>query len=99
LMRGSAPDAFGSGKFDTPWARMHLARASCCATGRLLFCPEGDPTPPPMSDWHAFDAFWNTGELVLIPVPFIVNCPSLLGSGKFGTPCERIHSENRRVFT
>jgi hypothetical protein len=39
----------------------------------------------------------NDGENGLIPMPTVMWMPPpLLGSGKFGTPCDRMHSENAR---
>jgi hypothetical protein len=61
-----------------------------------LLSPEGPtpPGPPSISDWHAFEALWNAGEFLLTPVPVRVSCPLFFGSGKFGTPCERMQRAN-----
>jgi len=88
------PEAFGSGKFGTPCARMHLARRSACARVMSLFCPLGPapPAPPGISDWHAFWALSKAG--VFLSSGGIVSCPLLGGSGKSDTPWERMHRAN-----
>ena len=58
------------------------------------------PIPAPVVEAHAFCAAWNVGDRGLIPLegpkrrpmpPFEPN----VGSGKFVTPCERMHCEKR----
>ena len=88
-------ESVGSGKPETPCARMHSEMASICC----LACSEGGPCapgPPPGSslahcDWAALNAGENglMPELELMWIP-----PPELGSGKFGTPCERMQLAN-----
>jgi hypothetical protein len=88
-------DSVGSGKPETPCARMHSEMASICC----FACAEGGPCapgPPPgrslaHCDWAALNAGENglMPELELIWIP-----PPALGSGKFGTPCERMQLAN-----
>ncbi len=63
---------------------------------------DGDtPSFPGKSDWHAFAAAWNCGELGLSPVEPPALSVTLtpppeeenFGSGKLGTPWERMHSD------
>ena len=76
---------------------------------RIAVMPPGGPLPPFGSfALQACDADWNAGALTGTPLTVIVwpepaRCeawictpPPLLalGSGKFGTPCERMHSAN-----
>src|SRR5665213_3937378 len=50
---------------------------------------------PGRSDWHAFCAAKNCGELGSMLVIFSCTPPPLnVGSGKFGTPFERMQAEN-----
>jgi hypothetical protein len=58
---------------------------------------EGDGgAPAGNSFWHARCADWNWGELGSMPLPaWIEKLPLVGGSGKFGTPCERMQDENR----
>ena len=74
----------------TPWARMHLAIAviwlSAAADG---FADPGPPLDMPQTFWAA----WKDGDPGLIPERLIIEWPStLVGSGRFGTPCDRMHS-------
>jgi hypothetical protein len=84
-------ESVGSGKPVTPCARMHSEVASICR----LAASEGArlaPGPPPgrslaHCDWAAL----NAGESGLIPEPWAILIPPPEGgSGKFGTPCERM---------
>jgi hypothetical protein len=84
--RGISPEDFGSGKLGTPCVRMHLASLSACAGGTRLF---GTEKPAGNSDLHRSDALWNAGELAT-PLGNTVSGP-LVGSGKFGTPWDRMH--------
>jgi hypothetical protein len=81
----------GSGKPETPCARMHSDMASISR----FACAEGGPClpgpPPGISFAHRDWADWNAGDCGLIPEPlWIWIPPPPLGSGKFGTPWERM---------
>ena len=59
------------------------------------------PKPAPVG-LHAFCAAWNAGERGLIPLedPMSIPTPPFapnVGSGKLGTPCERMHWENLSI--
>jgi hypothetical protein len=76
---------------------MHSEIASICA----LVAADGfpDPGPPPGKSLpHAFWAAWNDGDAGLIPELRLMlkptPTPEVFGSGKFGTPCERMHDAN-----
>jgi hypothetical protein len=90
---GAGAVVVGSGNVDKPCLRMHSASLSISSL-RL-----SDPTlggPPPGSSFeHAFWADWNAGDWGLIPeLELIWIPPPEPGSGKFGTPCERMQSAN-----
>lgn len=77
----------GSGKSDWPFARMHAAnlKAACRSLSDIV----GGPPLNGAYRLHACWAAWNAGDFaepggMLIPPPG-------LGSGKLGTPCERMH--------
>ena len=99
VRRSSAPlpENVGSGKLDTPCERMHCENWSA----RFRWPADGGPDLPPFGsfEWHACSPDLNAGELTATPltdVPPFVCCtlsPPLM-SGKFGTPCARMHSEN-----
>jgi hypothetical protein len=58
-------EKFGSGKLGTPCVRMHCAKLS----NRAWDCGLGAPPPAPpddASDWHACEADWNAGELIVL---------------------------------
>jgi len=87
----------GSGKPPTPCARMHSEIASIC----VLAAADGstEPGPPPgRSLPHVFWAARKDGDAGLIPELLLMLMwePPLevVGSGKFRTPCERMHDEN-----
>ena len=85
----------GSGNPVTPWARMHSEVRTICS-----FCcaltPRGGPLPG-SSLWHCACAALNAGENGLMFEPWaMLMPPPALGSGKLGTPCERMHSENAK---
>ena len=63
----------------------------CCS-----LAPDGGP-PPGSSFWHRACAILNEGAngLMLEPAASLMPPPAL-GSGKLGTPCERMHSENAK---
>jgi len=83
----------GSGNVVKPWRRMHCARCSN-ASLRVSDVPPL-PGPPPGSKLpQLFCAAWKAGEAGLIPeLELIWMPPPELGSGKFGTPCDRMQSE------
>lgn len=86
----------GSGKPETPCARMHLETASIACTACLDGGPLGGP-PPGNSFWHCDWAALNAGENGLMPeLELMLIPPPEPGSGKFGTPCDRMHWENAR---
>jgi hypothetical protein len=79
----------GSGKPDTPWARMHWERRSIVSFWSPV---AGDGPPPPgISDLHAFCACWNAGELTSTEFG-ICTPPPPEGSEKFGTPLARMQA-------
>src|SRR5712691_2464344 len=63
--------------------------------------PPDESGPRGTSRWQVFWAAWNCGELGSTPVcwplafcPLVILMrPELSGSGKFGTPCLRMHPE------
>lgn len=85
------PEKLGSGKSGTPCARMQTANLSsvtwiaCCCAGL------GVGSRPA----HAFTASRSCGEFGSMPLlEPSETAPWLLGPGKFGIPCVRIHVEN-----
>jgi hypothetical protein len=87
----------GSGKPEIPCARMHCEMASMCALTRADGGPVDGP-PPGSSCWQAVWAALKDGENGLIPdcrpMRILKPPPPDAGSGKLGTPWERMHSEN-----
>src|SRR5579862_4568535 len=89
----SAPWGLGSGKFVTPWCRMHfekfnLPRSCVCCSCGLGGAGFGN------SFWQACRAATNAGDFGLIPLDGVTRTnPCLSGSGKFGTPCARTQAE------
>lgn len=84
----------GSGKLGTPCVRMQRARRSIAS---LRVSDTGPWSGPPfgISFIHVFWADWNAGDWGLIPeLAPIWTPPDEPGSGKFGTPCERMQSAN-----
>lgn len=81
----------GSGKFGTPWERMQFAFV--IASMRSL-AEAGDACDvlAGSSGAHAWWADWNAGDCISTPEK---SKPSGVGSGNFGTPCERMQSANR----
>ena len=82
-----SPFASGSGKFGTPFARMHLANA---ISSRRTFAGTGGECPA----WgrclsHALNARWPAGDWRLMPLFGLIG-----PSGKFGTPFARMHRAN-----
>ena len=91
LIWAPPPVNFGSGKFVTPCARMHLENLSAFCSACLIWAADGLGR----RDWHAFDAAWNVGEFGSIPLlDEIWVAPVLVGSGKFFTPCARMQLAN-----
>ena len=92
---GDGGVAVGSGNVVRPCARMHCASLSIAS---LRVSDAGPlPGPPPgISFEHAFWADWNAGDWGFIPEPGVILMapPEPAGSGKFGTPCERMQSAN-----
>jgi hypothetical protein len=76
---------------------MHSEIASICALVAADGFPDPGP-PPPRSLPHAFWAAWHDGDAGLIPDLLLMLKPTpppeVLGSGKFGTPCERMRDAN-----
>lgn len=75
----------------TPCERMHLAKAKSCACCRGLIepAPEVEKVlPAGCRERQAWLAAWNCGELGSRLAG--VDAPVELGSGKLGTPCERM---------
>jgi len=93
LLMSAGGEAVGSGKPETPWARMHCAMVShsarCCAAAP----PFGGAAASGSSFAQSERAALNDGEAGLIPEPIgIWMPPPLEGSGKFGTPWLRMQS-------
>jgi hypothetical protein len=94
----------GSGKAVTPCVRIQVANVRACARpGTPLAPPAVDAWPLGSNLRHACRAEVNAGEwpsalpeprcvlmVACTPPPELENC----GSGKFGTPCERMQTEN-----
>jgi len=82
-------EVVGSEKFGNPWERMHFARLSKACFS--LADPAARLLPPPFRNCaHAFWADLNAGACGLIQLGMTLGPPGL-GSGKFGTPCDRMH--------
>jgi hypothetical protein len=83
----------GSGQFGTPWLRMHAANITipfriCCHWAGF------GPWPLLGSSWpQVFWAAGNWGLLSAICFELAGKLPLPLGSGQFGTPCERMQRE------
>jgi hypothetical protein len=84
----------GSGKVGKPWPRMHSDSLSIATF--WLSDARPPPGPPPGSKRkHALCADWNAGDWGLIPEPAVIWIPPPPpGSGKLGTPWERMQSAN-----
>ena len=85
---GGGREFVGSAKLGTPCERMHLASASNCS----LLLSDDVPRPPGLcaSLAQARRADLKAGAFVLMSLGMI-SPPVELGSGKFGTPCARMH--------
>ena len=87
-------DASGSGKWGSPWLRMHLAKASAAANWAFVGL-RGPGPPPGRSLPHFLCAAWKAGDCGFNPEPGLISIPPpALGSGKFGTPLARMHPAN-----
>lgn len=95
------PVKIGSGKFVSPCERMHCENRSAAA--RWLMVGGCGLPPPGRCDRHACIADWNAGPLTSTPftlVPFgpdwtrRLRGPPVVGSGKLGTPWERMQEAN-----
>src|SRR5262245_59690630 len=91
-----SPDAFGSGNFGTPCARMQAAKSSDFCICFACSCAIGTPplgNSPRQAPW----AFLNCGEFGSIPFSEPMErrmpLPTTSGSGNFGRPCERMQAE------
>jgi hypothetical protein len=73
-----------------------MHRASFTIASLRLADTAGLPGPPPgISFEHAFWADWKAGDWGSIPeLESILIPPPALGSGKFGTPCDRMQAAN-----
>ena len=83
----------GSGNPEIPCFRIHADTASI----RACACEDGRSEPhQPLGSrrWHACTADWNAGDVTVLCEPILTVWPLTVGSGKFGTPCERMHPEN-----
>ena len=76
---------------------MHAENWSAAACA--LACSAGLGARPPFGEnfLHAFCARVNDGDCGL--TPFSVTLPFAFGSGKLGTPCERMHDANLRIVS
>jgi DNA-binding response OmpR family regulator len=84
--------SIGSGKLGCPWRRMHLANLN--APSRWLSDIFGGPPLKGNSFLHACCAAWNPPDRGLTPdCGLMFSWPPAVGSGKFGTPWERMQSE------
>jgi hypothetical protein len=95
------PENVGSGKFGTPWERIHAANARI--RRRWLALSGGGALPPPGNSLHALAAARNTGPATATPFTVTPELADDLesekppppdpeeGSGKVDTPWERMH--------
>jgi hypothetical protein len=79
----------------SPSLRIGVVAASAAAEeqARRAFAVR-DQNPPPrvkLSFWQLFCAARNAGALRSIPLEGLILRPCEVGSGKFGTPCARMH--------
>ena len=90
--KGPSGPVVGSGRFGTPWERMHRANfrssVSCCR------CWAWDGAWYGHRRWQARWAVWSRELLTpSCSMSSLGICPLLSGSGKFGMPWERMHRE------
>jgi hypothetical protein len=86
-------EVLGSGNPEIPCLRIHADTASI----RACACPDGGSDlggPFGSRRWHECAADWNTGDCTVLGEPIRTVWPLTFGSGKFGTPCERMHLVN-----
>lgn len=89
---GALPTGTGSGKLGTPCKRMHLENlsAAVCADAVIF----GGVFGPGIRCWHASCARWDDGDCRSRPELGVSSIlPFVPGSGKCGTPCDRMHAE------
>jgi hypothetical protein len=87
--------ARGSGNWATPCSRMHSAILS----SRAIVCAEGggpgvSGPPPGMNFWHFSCAALNAGDELREGLARKLKSPPGFGSGKLGTPWERMQFAN-----
>ena len=88
-MRPSLP---GSGKFETPWARMRRENLSPCASIRCRWAWLGGGPPFGSRRLQSLWAAWNRELLTpRCSRATLGIAPLLSGSGNLGTACQRIH--------
>ena len=86
-------EVLGSGNPEIPCLRIHADTSSI----RACVCPDaGSELGGPFGSrrWHECAAAWNAGDCTVLGEPIRTVWPLTFGSGKFGTPCERIHLVN-----
>jgi hypothetical protein len=86
-------EVLGSGNPEIPCLRIHADTVSI----RACACPDGGSGPGgPFGSrrWQECAADWNAGDWMVLGEPIRTAWPLTFGSGKFGTPCERMHLEN-----
>jgi hypothetical protein len=83
-------EVLGSGNPEIPCLRIHADTASI----RACACPDGGSElggPFGSRRWHECAADWTAGDCTVLGEPIRTVWPLTFGSGKFGTPCERMH--------
>jgi hypothetical protein len=83
-------EVVGSGNPEIPCLRIHADTLSICACA----CGEGGPEsggPFGSRRWHECTADRNADDCRVLGEPIRTFWPLTFGSGKFGTPCERMH--------
>jgi hypothetical protein len=86
-------EVLGSGNPEMPCLRIHadtlsIRACSCGDEGSELGAPFGSRR------WHECTADSNAGDRMTLGEPIRTVWPLTFGSGKFGTPWERMHLEN-----
>ena len=88
----SSPLLVGSGKLGNPCLRRQRANASSAEICAWLRAGVWVGWPPPGSRCrHAVLADWNAGDFAAVELIDSLKFRGELGSGKLGTPCERMH--------
>ncbi len=91
---GVLPTATGSGKLVTPCDRMHLENLSAAVWAEAVIF--GCVLEPGIRWPQSCCARRNDGDWGSMPELGVNRTlPLALGSGKFETPCDRMHAENR----